>query len=191
MKWLNFFRRRPPEVSWLIVGLGNPGSEYVDTRHNVGFAAVDTLVDELRPQPRVNAEGAIVGKALAVKPLTYMNASGEAVAPLARRLGVAPENIVVIHDELDLPEGAIKIKRGGNENGHNGLKSLTAELGTRDYIRIRVGIGRPPKGVSVPDYVLDRSENDQTQTINTAAEAARLVTTEGLERAQHKIHSKR
>lgn len=116
-------------MQWLIVGLGNPGQRYAATRHNVGYMVIDELTCP---------EGA-----KCVKPTTYMNSSGDYVAPLARRLGIDAEHIIVCHDELDLPAGAVKLKRGGNENGHNGLKSLTEHLGTRDYLRVRLGIGRP------------------------------------------------
>lgn len=166
------FRRK--QADWLVVGLGNPGAKYADTRHNVGFMALDELP-------------ALDGVARC-KPQTYMNASGEAVAPLARKLGVAPERIVVLHDELDLPAGTVRVKLGGNENGHNGLKSITEHLGTRDYVRVRIGIGRPPAGTSVPDWVLSPVSGEEA--IATASEAARLVVTEGLAKAQNVIHAR-
>ena len=113
-----------------------------------------------------------------------MNTSGEAVAPL----GVAPERIIVVHDELDLPPGKVRVKLGGNENGHNGLKSLTEHLGTRDYVRVRVGIGRPPEGVTVPDWVLAPAGGDEN--VDLAAEAVRLIITEGLTQAQNQVHAR-
>ncbi|QPK83871.1 peptidyl-tRNA hydrolase [Corynebacterium qintianiae] len=165
-------------AEWLVVGLGNPGPEYAATRHNVGYMVVDELSNDK-----------LQGVAL-MKPSTYMNSSGEDVAPAAKRLDVAPERIIVCHDELDLPRGAVKLKLGGNENGHNGLKSLTDHLGTRDYLRVRIGIGRPPAGTTVPDYVLSPVEGDISEQIRLAAEAVRLIVAEGLARAQHEIHSR-
>lgn len=167
-----FFRR--PRAEWLVVGLGNPGQEYATTRHNVGFLALDELP-------------AIEGVARC-KPQTYMNLSGEAVAPLIRRYGLRPERVIVLHDELDLPAGKVRVKLGGNENGHNGLKSITEHLGTRDYIRVRIGIGRPPAGIAVPDWVLGPVSGEED--IATAARAAQLVVTEGLAKAQNVIHAR-
>ena len=128
------------DAEWLIVGLGNPGAKYAATRHNVGYMAVDDLLadagDVFEPvtghklsAAPVNVDGTQV---LAVRSHTYMNLSGDPIAPLAERLGVPAERIIVIHDELDLPAGSVRNKKGGNENGHNGLKSLTERLGTRD-----------------------------------------------------------
>jgi len=122
------------------------------------------------------------------KPTTYMNTSGEAIGPLARLLGVGPERVVVLHDELDLPVGKVRVKLGGNENGHNGLKSITEALGTRDYLRVRVGIGRPPAGMPVPEWVLGPVSGEEG--VEVAAEAARLVVAEGLTKAQNIIHAK-
>lgn len=182
------------QAEWLIVGLGNPGAKYAATRHNVGYMAQDRLIDApLRPLPSFKATGAMIPgtTALAVRTTTFMNNSGEGVSPVAEKLGIPPVRIVVLHDELDLPAGKIRIKQGGNENGHNGLKSLTEHLGTRDYIRVRIGIGRPPAGTPVPDWVLSPVEDDDLDAhIATAAEAARLVVTEGLQRAQNEIHGR-
>ena len=171
-----FAREASTSVQWLIVGLGNPGQRYAATRHNVGYMVIDELTCP---------EGA-----KCVKPTTYMNSSGDYVAPLARRLGIDAEHIIVCHDELDLPAGAVKLKRGGNENGHNGLKSLTEHLGTRDYLRVRLGIGRPPAGTAVVDYVLSDIEGDISEQISLAAEAVRLIVEKGLTAAQHEIHAR-
>lgn len=190
-------RQHEPDLDadWLIVGLGNPGAKYAATRHNVGYMAQDMLIDgqALRPLPSFKAQGVLVPDttALALRSTTFMNNSGEGVAPVAEKLEIPPERIIVLHDELDMPAGKVRIKQGGNENGHNGLKSLTEQLGTRDYIRVRIGIGRPPKGMPVPEWVLspvdDEGLDDQ---IATAADAARLVVEEGLQRAQNQIHAR-
>lgn len=170
---------QPADAEWLVVGLGNPGAQYAANRHNVGYMVLDELGD-------------VDGVAL-LKPGTYMNTSGEAVAPLADRLGIPPERVIVIHDELDLPAGKVRVKLGGNENGHNGLKSITEHLGTRDYLRVRVGIGRPPQGTAVTDWVLgDIGEEhpDLDAQLALAAEAVGLIVSDGLEKAQNSIHAK-
>ncbi|MCT1453049.1 MULTISPECIES: aminoacyl-tRNA hydrolase [unclassified Corynebacterium] len=182
-------------AEWLIVGLGNPGAKYATTRHNVGYMAQDMLIDEhtLRPLPSFKAQGVVVPdtSALALRSTTFMNNSGEGVAPVSEKLGIPPERIIVLHDELDLPAGKVRIKQGGNENGHNGLKSLTEQLGTREFIRVRIGIGRPPKGMPVPEWVLSPVDHEGLdEQIATAADAARLVIEEGLQRAQNDIHSR-
>ena len=182
------------DAEWLIVGLGNPGAKYAATRHNVGYMAQDALIDApLRPLPSFKAQGVMVPdtSALALRSTTFMNLSGEGIAPVAEKLGIPPERIIVLHDELDLPAGKVRIKQGGNENGHNGLNSLTEQLGTRDYIRVRIGIGRPPKGTPVPEWVLSPVDDEGLDAqIATAADAARLVVDEGLQRAQNEIHAR-
>ncbi|WP_312980892.1 aminoacyl-tRNA hydrolase [Corynebacterium sp.] len=204
-----FFRRRPASpgadalapAQWLVIGLGNPGARYAGTRHNVGYLVADRLLDRsdadaLRGVPGTKAQVARVEidghGVLLVRSTTYMNLSGEAVAPLATSYGVSPDHVIVVHDELDLPAGKVKVKLGGNENGHNGLKSVTAELGTRDYVRIRVGIGRPPAGTGVTDHVLAPLDDDTDwdATSDTAAEAVDITVTRGLSAAQNEIHSR-
>lgn len=145
----------------LIVGLGNPGTEYEKHRHNIGFMAIDALADHFRvlnfkdkskalvADVRVNSE-----KMLLVKPQTYMNLSGESVGDLARFYKIAPEDILVFHDELDLKAGDIRIKKGGGHAGHNGLKSIDSHIGTPDYWRVRVGIGHPGDKAKVTGHVL-------------------------------------
>lgn len=182
----DLFRRGEPTepataAQWLVVGLGNPGAQYASNRHNVGYMVLDEL----------ERTGGVDGAHL-LKPGTFMNTSGEAVAPAAQRLGLSPERVIVVHDELDLPAGTVRVKLGGNENGHNGLKSLTQHLGTRDYPRVRVGIGRPPKGTAVPDWVLAdvAGENqDLPSQIERAAEAVRLIVAGGVAQAQNVIHA--
>ncbi|MCG7440320.1 aminoacyl-tRNA hydrolase [Corynebacterium sp. ACRPQ] len=188
------------EAEWLIVGLGNPGAKYTATRHNVGYMAIDDLLaaggDVLEPVRGMDVQVAPLSwagqKVLAVRSGTFMNLSGDPVAPLAQQLGIAADHVIVLHDELDLPSNKIRIKQGGNENGHNGLKSLTERLGTRDYLRVRIGIARPPKGSSIPDYVLGPVDAGAgfDDAIATAAEAARLIVTDGLGKAQNQIHSR-
>ncbi|MCQ9352621.1 aminoacyl-tRNA hydrolase [Corynebacterium sp. 153RC1] len=184
-----------PDPQWLIVGLGNPGEKYAQTRHNVGYWATDAM-RTLEWQPVSGTKALVVRKTIGEVPValvrstTFMNNSGEAVAALARKWNIPASNIVVLHDELDIPAGTVRVKAGGNENGHNGLKSTSAELGTRDYVRIKMGIGRPPKGEPIIDWVLGEIPHDAT-LVARSVEAANIVVTEGLQRAQHVIHSMR
>ncbi|WIM69002.1 aminoacyl-tRNA hydrolase [Corynebacterium breve] len=184
------------DATWLVVGLGNPGAKYAATRHNVGYMALDHLLAEnethLEPVPGVKANVAVAGDVAYLRSTTYMNLSGEGVAPVARLLGIEPDHIIVIHDELDLPPGQVRLKLGGNENGHNGLKSITEQVGTRDYIRVRVGIGRPTDRQPIPEWVLGvvESSPELDEQIHLAAEATQLITKEGLSKAQNQVHSR-
>jgi PTH1 family peptidyl-tRNA hydrolase len=164
----------------LIVGLGNPGPEYEQTRHNAGFWLVDRLAGShvrgaLSRESRYNAlvaKTAIAGQeAWLLEPQTYMNRSGQSVAALARFYKIAADEILIAHDELDLPPGAAKIKKGGSSGGHNGLKDVTAALGTQDYWRLRIGIGHPRiLGLqqAVVDYVLHRPRKEEQPLIDEA-----------------------
>ncbi len=188
-----------------VVGLGNPGAEYENTRHNAGRMVIAELARRaggtLKAQKatRTHALSAWIGtpergqKAVLATCNTYMNVSGGPVKALLSYFGVAPETLVVIHDELDLPFGTLKLKRGGGEGGHNGLKSISQSLATKDYIRLRFGIGRPPGRQDPADYVLrpfpksDRAELDLL--ISRAADAVEDVLLDGLERATLRLHS--
>jgi PTH1 family peptidyl-tRNA hydrolase len=161
----------------LIAGLGNPGPKYETTRHNAGFLAIDYLVDEWRATgPNDVGEGeswqATVGgeKVLLVKPLTYMNNSGRCIAPLFKFYKLKPDDLIVIHDELDIKSNQMRIKTGGGTGGHNGLKSIDASLGAGllNYHRVRVGIGRPLPGnpVAVVDYVLQQYTDTEIEGLN-------------------------
>jgi PTH1 family peptidyl-tRNA hydrolase len=173
--------RRGTPADLLVVGLANPGSEYVGSRHNVGAEVVERLATRcgttLRPQRRVRAVVAEVSicshrVALAV-PQTYMNLSGESVAPLVKRFGIDdPTRVVVVHDELDLPPGRIKIKLNGGTAGNNGLRSITSHLGTDEYARIRIGIGKPPHPAAGKDYVLKRPGKADRELIDEAIDRA-------------------
>ncbi len=190
---------REVSADWLIVGLGNPGAKYAATRHNVGYMAVDDLLavdgKVLTACTGVPAQAAVVpigdSTAVVMRSTTFMNTSGEAVGPAARALGLPPERVIVCHDELDLPLGTVRLRQGGSENGHNGLKSISEHLGSRDYLRVRIGISRPPKGTPVIDWVLGAVDSGPLldAAITTAARACRLVATEGLAKAQNVIHS--
>ncbi|WP_019142043.1 aminoacyl-tRNA hydrolase [Noviherbaspirillum massiliense] len=162
----------------LIVGLGNPGLEYEQTRHNAGFWLVDNLAG--RPLAREARYNALAGKITIagqevwlLEPQTFMNRSGQSVGALARFYKIAPDEILVAHDELDLPPGVAKIKKGGSSGGHNGLKDITAALGTQDYWRLRIGIGHPRSlnlAQPVIDFVLHRPRKEEQVLINDAIE---------------------
>ena len=156
----------------LVVGLGNPGRNYERTRHNAGFWFVDTLARELgatlAAQSRFAGEVGKAGELRLLKPSTYMNESGRSVGSLARFLAIEPAAVLVAHDELDLPAGTVKMKQGGGVAGHNGLKDIQAKLGTPDFYRLRLGIGRPPHQGEVTNWVLGRPDGDDAQNIGNA-----------------------
>jgi PTH1 family peptidyl-tRNA hydrolase len=163
----------------LIVGLGNPGGEYEDNRHNLGFWFVDRLARDLRVNmaPQGKYFG-IVGRndeQWLLKPTTYMNRSGQSVAALARFYKIAPEEILVVHDELDLPPGGIRLKQGGGNGGHNGLKDIQAHLGTPDFWRLRLGIGHPGDRNEVINYVLKAPRREEQELIDRAVDRCLLA----------------
>lgn len=174
----------------LIVGLGNPGAEYEQTRHNAGFWLVDNLANSL-PNARLQRESgfnAMVAKTIIggnqlwlLEPQTYMNRSGQSVGAIARFYKIQPDEVLVVHDELDLPPGAAKLKKGGSSGGHNGLKDITAALGTQDYWRLRIGVGHPRTlnlNQPVADFVLHRPRREEQLLIEEAIEKAlRIIPT--------------
>ncbi|WP_433591793.1 aminoacyl-tRNA hydrolase [Nocardia sp. CA-145437] len=184
----------------LVVGLGNPGSEYERTRHNVGFMVADLLAERVGGRFTVHKksgadllEARLDGrKVLLAKPRTYMNLSGRPVAALAKFFSVPATEVIVVHDELDLPFGQIRLKRGGGEGGHNGLRSISQALTTKDYLRVRFGIGRPPGRQDPADYVLkpfSASERKEVPVIvEQTADAVELLLRVGLETAQNQLH---
>lgn len=188
---------------FLVVGLGNPGKKYEGNRHNVGFMAVDELARaESLADFRDKFSGlfsrgsARFGDVALLKPMTFMNLSGDSVQPCAAFLKIAPTDIIVIHDELDVPFGEVRIKFGGGHAGHNGLRSLIDRLGTPDFVRVRVGISRPPAGFrgDVADYVLsnfDSSEKAELPAIiQKAAAAAAAIQEHGVDAAMNRLNAK-
>lgn len=167
----------------LIVGLGNPGARYADTRHNAGFWFVDAIARQtgvtLRPEPRFHGEAArttLDGRELwLLEPTTFMNRSGQSVAALARFYKIAPEQILVAHDEIDLPVGQIKLKFAGGHGGHNGLRDLHAHLGTPNYWRLRIGIGHPGNKDQVADYVLHPPSKPEREQLEIVIDEARRL----------------
>ncbi len=184
---------------YLVVGLGNPGKKYEKNRHNVGFTAADELRSSLGlPDYKEKFSGVWTrGDALALlKPLTYMNLSGDSAQPCAAFLKVAISDIIVLHDELDLPFGDVRLKQGGGHAGHNGLRSLIERLGSPDFVRVRIGIGRPPPGFrgEVADYVLsdfDPVEKAELPAVVTRVLAAtKKVLAEGPQAAMNTVNQK-
>ena len=184
---------------FLIVGLGNPGEEYEHTRHNAGFDTVDRIASEIGVRYWKNECGALTGKGayhdidvVLAKPQSYMNTSGGPVKQLMNAYGVSPDRLVVIHDELDIDPGTIRVKFGGGHAGHNGLRSICDKLGTRDWFRVRCGIGRPPGRMPVADYVLSLptkdAADDFAQATDLGCEAALFLIEHGLEKTQQKFN---
>jgi PTH1 family peptidyl-tRNA hydrolase len=190
------------DAPWLVVGLGNPGREYAGNRHNVGFVTADLLASRVgakfgRHKRAVTefAEGRLGfggPKLILMKPLTFMNLSGAPVVSLAQFFKVPVENVVAVHDELDVPFGQVRVKRGGGEGGHNGLRSMSKSLGSKEYARVRFGIGRPPGRQDAADYVLsDFSGAERKELgflVDRAADVVEAVVLEGVEWAQNKYH---
>lgn len=185
----------------LVVGLGNPGPQYEGTRHNVGTRVAALLAaragaGRFSVHKRSNsdvAQGRLAGRPVTVAvPRTYMNLSGGPVAGLVQYFSIPPGEVIVIHDELDLDFGVVRLKRGGGEGGHNGLRSISRSLGTKDYLRVRFGVGRPPGRQDPADYVLKRfsgAENKELDLgLDLAADAAEALLSDGLEPAQNRFH---
>lgn len=195
------FRKKPVVTApptWLIVGLGNPGAEYRGTRHNVGFEAIELLsdrhrikVDRSKNQARYGI-GQIGDTAITlIRPLTYMNLSGRAVAPFAKEFAIPPERILVITDDLDLVLGRVRLKPKGSAGGHNGHKSIIASLGTTEYPRLKIGIGSVDRANTV-EHVLGNFNPDERKLINEAialaADGVEIAVQDGLERALNRVN---
>lgn len=201
--WWN--RKKEPivaENTWLVVGLGNPGPAYAGNRHNVGQMVVDELARRIganftrHKTPAVVAEGFLAPggpKLILAKPNSYMNLSGGPVTALLKFYSLEPSKLIVVHDELDIPFDTLKLKSGGGHGGHNGLRDIAKAAGTPDFIRVRVGIGRPPGRQDPADFVLKDFGGAERAALGTllsdAADAVELIATDGLAAAQLKVHS--
>ena len=191
---------------WLVVGLGNPGPEYAGHRHNVGYLVNDELARRMGSsfkahksgradvvEGRLTAPGIPGPRVVLVRPKSWMNTLGGPVSAVAKFYGVDPDHVVAIHDELDIDFGTLRLKKGGGDNGHNGLKSMRASLGTGDFYRVRAGIGRPPGRQEVADFVLSNYSTPERKELPLqvvdAADAVECLVSEGLERAQQKFNS--
>ncbi|MGY1601000.1 aminoacyl-tRNA hydrolase [Geodermatophilus sp. SYSU D00815] len=191
-----------PEGPFLVVGLGNPGPAYAGNRHNVGVMVLEELASRagIRLSPgkgararALSGEGRLAGRRVVLaRPTTYMNESGGPVRGLLDYHHLDAADLVVVHDELDIPFASVRLKRGGGEGGHNGLRSITRATGTKDYLRVRVGIGRPPGRQDPADFVLkDFSATERKELpflVSEAADAAELLLARGLEAAQNQVH---
>jgi peptidyl-tRNA hydrolase, PTH1 family len=186
----SFFEREEqdnggPLRSPVVVGLGNPGRSYERTRHNAGYLVADELAKRhggsWRRKKKAEAAPVTLGNATLLKPTTFMNNSGSAVADYR------PEDLIVVHDDLDLEAGTVRVKFGGGAGGHNGLRSIIQRVGN-DFVRVRIGIGRPPTGVTVTDYVLSRMESVVRDAIPTAADAVEYVIEHGPEAAMNRFN---
>jgi len=194
--------RRGTPADVLVVGLGNPGAEFEGTRHNVGFAAIDLLARRHSGRLKAGKERALVDEvridqkrvALA-KPTTYMNLSGESVSPLVRRFGIDDATtLIVVHDELDLPTGTVRVKIGGGLAGHNGLRSIKAHLHDDGFVRVRIGVGKPPSKEQGADHVLKRVGKADREALDIAvelaADAIELIVSDGPEAAMNRVNAR-
>ena len=188
--------------TWLVAGLGTPGPGYSRNRHNVGQMVLDELAARMggrfkshksRAQVLEGRIGIGGPRVVLAKPLTYMNLSGGPVSALARFYGIDPGNVVAVHDEIDIPFNSVKLKLGGGEGGHNGLRDISKALGTRDYLRVRVGVGRPPGRMDTADWVLKDFGTTESKElpflVSDGADAVELLLSDGLLAAQQKFHS--
>ncbi len=182
----------------LVVGLGNPGAEYEDNRHNLGFWFIDRLAQDLKvalaPQGKFFGHVGRLGDLWLLKPTTFMNRSGQAVVALARFYKIMPDEILVVHDELDLQPGVIRLKQGGGNGGHNGLKDIQAHLTTPDFWRLRLGIGHPGERNEVVNYVLKAPRREEQELIDRAIDRCLLAWSKlgagDYEAAQRQLHTK-
>ena len=198
--------RRGSEFDFLIVGLGNPGTKYSRTRHNVGFEAIEILATRLNATLKAGRDRVLFAEInatanaetkhlLLAMPTTFMNESGNAVGPLARRYAITdPLKIIIVHDELDLEPGVVKIKSGGGLAGHNGLASITQHLKTQDFLRVRIGVGKPPSKEQGGDHVLSKIPARERElldiSVQVAADAVQLIVAEGLDAAMRNINAR-
>ncbi len=188
-----------PDGTWLVVGLGNPGPSYAAHRHNAGFLVVDLLARRMGGRFKAHkgradlVEGRLAGvRTILAKPKSYMNDSGGPAASISGFFKIPVERLAVVHDELDLPYGALRLKRGGGDNGHNGLRSLRKALGSGEFLRVRLGIGRPPGRMDPADFVLhDFSATERKELpfhVDRAADAVETLLAEGLDAAQNRYN---
>ena len=186
---------------WLIVGLGNPGEKYRDTRHNLGFRCVDAVagrwgikVNERRPKAVLGRGGRAGQEVTLAKPRTFMNNSGEGVEYLLTRFGARPDNLLIVYDEMELPLGTLRLRPAGSDGGHNGIRSIIAAIHTQNFPRLRIGIGHPPPGGDPVEHVLGRFADDETQavadSITRAADAIDCLLEEGIDAAMNRFNRK-
>lgn len=182
---------------WLVAGLGNPGSGYSKTRHNIGFLVIDLIAEEHRIELK-QKENYIIGKGsmegnnvVLIEPLTFMNRSGTAVRDVMRRNGIQPSELIVIHDDIDMVTGKLKIRKDGSSGGHKGVESIIQDIGTKEFIRVKIGVGRG-EGVPVEDYVLSKFRKEELplikEAVSSAAEAVKAILKTGVEKAMNSFN---
>lgn len=187
--------------TWLVIGLGNPGAQYSNNRHNVGQMVLDELASRIGGGFKVHKARAQVlegrlgiggPRIVLAKPMCYMNVSGGPVSALSKFFGIAPDHVIAVHDEIDIPFNTVKLKIGGGEGGHNGLRDISKALATKDYLRVRVGVGRPPGRMDTADYVLrdfaTAEKKELPFLLDEAADAVEMLVSSGLLAAQQKFH---
>ena len=190
-----------PSIQWVVAGLGNPGAQYSRSRHNAGFMTIDRIAKAKNAEPSrrrfkgVTAEIMLAGKpAILVKPQTFYNLSGECISDLLGYFKIAPEHLIVVHDELDLEAGRLRIKQGGGDAGNRGVRSIAEALGTTDFIRVRIGIGRPPADEETKDYLLRATTAAEKQALapilERAADAVEAIAEHGLEAAMNRYNQR-
>ena len=196
---MSLFRRRPGADGelWVVVGLGNPGAKYEGNRHNIGAVVVEEIAGDRGFKLKSHKSGCLVaegGGIVLARPTAYMNESGRPVGALMRFFKTDPANLIVVHDELDIPFGDIRVKFGGGVAGHNGLKSIAQHLGTKDFARIRFGISRPPGGRDPADHVLsDFSRAERAELpdlVSRAKDAVDTIVESGIERAMNVVNAR-
>ena len=195
---MRFPGRGAPSIAYLVVGLGNPGKRYAGTRHNIGLRAVEEVVDRLGGSWRGRWHGRVCEtrdrdeRLALLAPETFMNESGRSVSPAMRFYKLPPERLVVVHDELDLPLGDVRAKSGGGLAGHNGLRSVAQSIGTQDFLRVRIGIGRPERGDPRPvaDWVLQpfAPETDDDELVQRGADCTLAVVRDGIDAAMRQFN---
>ena len=194
------FFNKPSNIAWLVVGLGNVGDRYEGTRHNVGFEVADELGERgnfpiQRLKHKALTQPAVIGgqRVLVMKPTTFMNLSGEAVADAARFYKIAPDHVLVVCDDVALPVGKLRVRRGGSAGGHNGLKNIIAHLGTDQFPRIKIGVGgKPDPDYDMADWVLGKFQGEDKKTIRAAvekaADAVECVLKDGCDKAMNRFN---
>jgi PTH1 family peptidyl-tRNA hydrolase len=199
---LSLFRRSAPDGDrWIVFGLGNPGDRYERTRHNMGAMVVKELLDRTSASLKRHRSGALTaevplggGRVVLARSTGYMNDSGRPLGQLARFYKTPPEQVIVVHDEIDIPFGEVRVKVGGGTAGHNGLRSIADHLGTKDFIRVRVGVGRPGGSKQAAGHVLapfnSAEKNELPELIERAADAVERIIEVGVERAMNEVNTK-
>lgn len=196
---MSFFRKRDDRGSdrWIVVGLGNPGSKYEGHRHNIGAVIIEEMAAERGANLKRHKSGCLIAEAgsfVLARPTSYMNENGRQTSALLRFYKATPEKLIVVHDELDIPFGDIRVKVGGGVAGHNGLKSLSQSIGTKDFIRVRFGISRPPGQKDPADHVLSdfsKQERGELPSLKeTAKEAVEKIVEHGVERAMNEVNTR-